>query len=243
LLRATSDPAERPGFLRALMDAQVFIVLVSESGPIAPDADGNVTIPEGTVLRMATASRDTASRDDEMIVPFFSAPSRARAWYEGEHFIVSETPRELFGRVPDASFVLNPGTAGKEFTRDEVARLLAGDFDEGGLRTVTLDKSTTVLLAQPADYPTDITSRLSSLFESVPEISAAFLAQISYPGEPPHLLIAIDAAIEWRALMDRIRPQLNAALPPDRPIDLTPLSSFEHHFQSVAPFFVRNRSR
>jgi hypothetical protein len=238
LLRAT-DPAARTAFLRALMDAQIFIVLIPEGGPIVPDANGNATIPEGTTLKLATAQRG-----DEAIVPFFSAPARARAWFQRDHIVAPEKTRVLFERVRDGPLVLNPGTAGKEFTRSEVARLLAGNYGEA-VNTVTIDKPTNVLLAQPAEYPTDLTSALSRVYSTVPQIKAAYLAQVTFPGEAPHLLVAVDADMEWRALMDQLRPHLKATLPPDRLIDFTPLagSSFESYFQSVAPFFARNSDR
>ena len=39
LIRASAEPAERPGFARALLDAQIFLVLVPEGGgPIIPRA-------------------------------------------------------------------------------------------------------------------------------------------------------------------------------------------------------------
>ena len=51
LMRASAEPAERPGFARALMDAEIVLVLVPEGGdPIVPGPDGNAVIPEGTKM-------------------------------------------------------------------------------------------------------------------------------------------------------------------------------------------------
>ena len=36
LIRASAEPAERPAFARAVMDAQIFVVLVSDGGQIVP---------------------------------------------------------------------------------------------------------------------------------------------------------------------------------------------------------------
>ena len=71
-MRASTEPAIRPAFVRALMDAEVQIVLVPDK-PLVPGPDGNATIPEGTTLTMPSATRG-----EEKLVPFFSAPLRAR---------------------------------------------------------------------------------------------------------------------------------------------------------------------
>src|SRR6185503_16510460 len=93
LMRASAEPADRPSFARALMDAQIFVVLVSDGGPIAPGPDGKVTIPEGTKLTMPSAMRG-----EERLMPFFTAPSRARTWFKGEHIVAPDRTRDLFGR-------------------------------------------------------------------------------------------------------------------------------------------------
>jgi SseB protein N-terminal domain len=128
------------------MDSEVFLVLVPESGKIEPGPDGNATIPEGTKLNVASAERD-----GQRFFPLFTAPSRARAWFKGDHIVAPDKTRDLFGRCPDVPFMLNPGSDfGKEFTPREIARLLAGQFDEGP-QTITLDKPTQVLLGHPKE--------------------------------------------------------------------------------------------
>src|SRR5436305_158389 len=147
LVRAATEPAERAGFVRALMDARIFVVLTAENGSIVPGPDGTATVKEGAALRMATAQRG-----NETLLAFFTAKSRAQAWFKGEHVVAPETTRGLFSRAPDQSYVLNPGSEyGKEFTRDEVKRLLAGRFDSGQAETLLTPEQ--MLLAQPKIKP------------------------------------------------------------------------------------------
>lgn len=170
LMRASADPAGRPDFARALMDTQVFVVLVSESGKIEAGPDGNAVIPAGAKLSMPTATRG-----EEHLVPFFSARSRAKAWFKGDHIVAPDTVRELFERSVGQSFVLNPGSDyGKEFTPNEVRRLLAGHFDEGQ-QTVTIEKPEQVLLAHPKEIPTDLIEALAREFTKVPSVRGAWL--------------------------------------------------------------------
>ena len=89
LMRASAEPAERPAFARALMDAQIFLVMIAGGTPIGPpDADGKVIIPEG-----ATLTLPSAVRGEEKLIPFFTAPSRARTWFRGDHIIGPDRTR------------------------------------------------------------------------------------------------------------------------------------------------------
>jgi SseB protein N-terminal domain len=127
LLRASAEPAARPGFARALMDAEIFLVLISEDGQIVTGPDGRAVIPEGTRLTLASVVRG-----EEKLLPLFTAPSRARSWFKGDHVVAPERTRDLFGRFPDAPYALNPGSDfARDFTPGEVQRMLAGLFDEG----------------------------------------------------------------------------------------------------------------
>jgi len=73
------EPAARPGFARgALMDAEIFLVLISEDGAIVTGPDGKAVIPEGTRLTLASVVRG-----EEKLLPLFTAPSRARSWFQG----------------------------------------------------------------------------------------------------------------------------------------------------------------
>ena len=106
LIRASAEPAERPAFARALMDAEIVLVLVPEGGgPIIPGPDGNAIIPEGTTMTLPSAVRG-----EERLIPFFTARSRAQAWYRADHVAVPDRTRDLFARYPGAPFVLNPGS-------------------------------------------------------------------------------------------------------------------------------------
>jgi len=113
LMRASAEPAERPAFARALLDAEIVLVLVPEGGdPIIPGTDGNAVIPEGAKMVLPSATRG-----EERLIPFFTARSRAQAWYRNDHVAVPARTRDLFARYPGAPFVLNPGSDyGKDYT-------------------------------------------------------------------------------------------------------------------------------
>ena len=96
LMRASAEPAERPAFARALMDAEIFLVLVPEGGdPIIPGPDGKVVIPEGTKMILPSAMRG-----EERLIPFFTARSRARAWFKDDHVAVPDGPAICSTAIP-----------------------------------------------------------------------------------------------------------------------------------------------
>jgi hypothetical protein len=207
LMRASAEPGARAGFARALMDADIFLVLVPEGGPIVPDADGRATIPEGTKLNLASARRG-----EETLVPFFTAASRAHAWYSGDHIVAPEKMRELFGRFPDASFVLNPGSEyGKEFTPAEVARLLAGQFDDEP-RTIVTETPTQVLLAHPKERPDELIAALARELGAVKGVRGAWLMLAMRAGEPEQTwMLGVDHAGDSA----EVRPAIGRAVAGD----------------------------
>jgi hypothetical protein len=170
LIRASAEPAARPGFARALMDAQVFVALIASGKPIVKGADGSATIPEG-----ATLSLPSVTRGDENLLPFFSAPVRAHAFLKEEHVVAPGTVRELFVRYPNVSFVLNPGSDyGKEFTPAEVKRLLAGQFDDG-VQTTVIDEAEQVLLGHPKKIPDALIAALGKELGAIASVKGAWL--------------------------------------------------------------------
>jgi hypothetical protein len=242
LMRATSEPSHRAAFLRDLMDGEIFLALLIASGG-APIAG-----PDGKMVLSADAKLELSSvrRGEEVFLPFFTAPARAHAIIQGDHVIAPDKTRDLFARYPDAQFVLNPGSDyGKEFLREEVERLLRGDFGSDH-EDVVVKKPTQVLIGQPAHYPTEVVTALTAIFQDKPSVDAAYLCQVAYPGEAPHLHVAVSATADWETVRQAMRPKLRAALPPDNVVDFAPLAggAFEGYFRSeTRPFFVRPKAR
>ena len=220
LVRAAVEPAERPGFVRALMDAEIFLVLVADGGPIAPGPDGKVMIPEGTRLTVASAMRG-----EERLLPFFTAPSRARIWFKGDHIVAPERTRDLFGRYPDAPFVLNPGSDyGKDFTPAEVKRLLAGQFDDGP-QTITIPEGgEQVLLGHPSEIPVDLIGSLGRELGAVSSVSGAWLMLAKRAGEPEQSwMLGVDHDGSWQDVQAAITRAIAGNVLKGRMLDALPL--------------------
>jgi hypothetical protein len=219
LMRAATEPAERPGFARALMDAEVFIVLVSEGGPIVPGPDGRTTIPEGARLVMPSATRG-----EERLVPFFTSPLRARAWFAGDHLVAPDKTRDLFGRHPEAPFVLNPGSDyGKDFTPQEVKRLLAGQFGEGP-ETMTLAAEERVMLGHPSERPEALIAALRRELGAVKSVNGAWLMLAMRAGQSEQSwMLGVDHQGPWPDVQAAISRAVAGDVLNGRPLDALPL--------------------
>ena len=200
LMRASADPAERPAFARALMDAQIFVVLVSEGGPIVPGPDGQVTIPAGARLTLPNATRG-----EERLIPFFTSPARARTWFRDDHIVAPDRTRDLFERYPDLPFLLNPGSDyGKEFTSGEVRRLLSGQFDDGP-RTIVTDKPQQVLLGHPRQIPVALIEALGRELGAVKTVNGTWLMLAMLPGNTEQSwMLGVDHTGAWQDVQDAI---------------------------------------
>ena len=125
LVRAAHEPHLRTGFMRDLLDREVYLALLLADGSrVETGADGRAIIPEGVRLELGAAERS-----GEKAVPFFSAPVRAQAFYRRDHVIAPDRVRDLLVRHPGARFVLNPGSDyALDLDPTDVAALLRGDF-------------------------------------------------------------------------------------------------------------------
>jgi hypothetical protein len=196
LMRASREVAERPAFARALMDAQIFVVLTPEGGSIVPGPNGTATVTEGATLKVASAQRG-----EEKLIAFFTSPSRAKAWFAGDHICAPETSRGLFNRFPDAAYVLNPGSDyGKEFTRPEVKRLLAGHFDDGP-QTEVLTEPQQVMLGHPKEKPQALIDALSREFSALGGVTGAWLMLAMRAGQADqNWMLGVDHTGDWSAV-------------------------------------------
>jgi hypothetical protein len=223
LVRASAQPSERRSFMRALLDAEIFVVLVPEGGQIVPGPDGNATIPEGTKLSMPGAVRG-----EEQLLPFFTRPSRARIWFKGDHLVAPDRTRDLFARHQDTPFLLNPGSDyGKEFLPDEVKRLLAGDLGEG-VDEITVPKGQQLLLGHPSEIPADLIAALSREFSAIGTIRGAWLMLAMRAGQAEQSwMLGVDHKGNWSDVADAITRAVRDDILNGRFLDAMPLDGGE----------------
>jgi hypothetical protein len=223
LVRASTQPSERRSFMRALMDSEVFVVLVPEGGHVVPGPDGNATIPQGTKLNMPGAMRG-----EQSLVPFFTRPSRARAWFKGDHIVAPDSLRNLFARYPNTSFLLNPGSDyGKEFVPTEVKRLLSGELGEG-VDEITIPEGQQLLLGHPKQIPTELIAALAREFSATPAVRGAWLMLAMRADQAEQSwMLGVDHKGSWQSVLDAITRAVGGNILNGRMLDAMPLDASE----------------
>ncbi|MGM4919705.1 enhanced serine sensitivity protein SseB C-terminal domain-containing protein [Tardiphaga sp. 813_E8_N1_3] len=220
LMRASADPAERPGFARDIIDADIFVVLLPEAGALVPDENGKAGIPEGSKLTLASVRHG-----DEEVLPFFTAASRARAIFHGDHIVAPDVTRDFFKRNPDRAFLLNPGSDyGKEFSRSEASRLLAGNFGEDG-QTVVIEEPANVLLGMPKQIPDALIAALGHELGALKTVLGAWLMLAKHAGETNESwMLGVDHKGEWRDVQEALKRAVRGDVLRGRFLDAVPIN-------------------
>jgi hypothetical protein len=99
-----------------------------------------------------------------------------------------------------------------------------------------------VTIGKADPYPVDVLVALTVAVQDLPAIEAAYLAQVQFPGRPPHYLVALKTSGDWEALVLALGFKLQKALPPNRRVEFTPLTGgmFDDYFRNeTQPFFKK----
>lgn len=220
LMRASADPAARQDFARALIDSEIFVVLLPETGALVPDETGRAVLPEGSRLMLAAVKRG----DDELL-PFFTAASRARAMFSGDHIVAPDVARTFFVQNSGKAFVLNPGSDyGKEFTPGEARRLLDGHFGEDG-QTIVIKEPTEILLGHPKIIPDALVAALGREFGALKSVTGAWILLAHYAGKSEQSwMLGVDHNGDWRDVQNAIKRAVQGDILKGRFLDAVPIN-------------------
>ena len=124
LVRAAHEPGFRDAFLRELIGAEIYLALLPATGEIQVGPNGQAIVAPDVRLEI-----EPVQQGGKTLLPVFSAPIRAQAQYQADHFIATDKLRDLFVRHPGTEFVLNPGSDyGLVLLRSDVEAMLRGDL-------------------------------------------------------------------------------------------------------------------
>jgi hypothetical protein len=231
LVRAVDEPEARLDFLKAFLDAELTLALINSED----DKQAGYAVPEVT-------------HEDISFVPVFTADGRVKAMFGDEKLrLVKQSFRQIADQIGDANFVLNPGSDyGHEFMAEDVAAMLAGDFEranegfddeEGGP-----EDDLPTLVGKPTPAATHLTTPLAALFATMPEIRSAHIAQALFADAEgtKRLVIGIATDADLDDVLDRVETVLAESARPDDVIDFVPVpgSPLDEFFaRDVQPFY------
>ena len=236
LMSAATNPSSRPQFYRDLLEADIFII---QYGKNNLNIKNNV-LQEGADLKIQHITKDGISW-----LPIFSSLQRLQQFIRSESSYLKLKARDFFEMARGAHVVLYPGfDYRKEFLPQEIEKMLDGSIFKPTQRHVA-QKDTQVLIGQPAIYPTKLVKALAEYFATNKFVNRAYLVQFHNPesGEPPHLLIGIDASDNWGKVSGDAGMISSEVLGKGEIIDLVRLdnSSFSQHIiNSSKPIYQKS---
>ncbi len=224
---AMDDPAARPDFYAALLEASVLAI-----GAVARSEDGRS--PGGKARLQGWRADDgsgilpffTSSLALERALVAFEASARMpeAAWRGAGH--VQLPMRTFLGLIKGAAIILNPGSENaKRFGPEEVAMLAStGLGAAASQRSIAYDATT--VLRQPRPYPAALVEVVSRFLFRRPAVQAAYIAQLVGPDrtERPHLLIGLELDGASERIFEELAVVMEDGLGANGPIDVIPMS-------------------
>jgi hypothetical protein len=232
LLRAQTDIAAREAFYDLLRDE--ILAVPGDCGRAAGDNSVATALPGDTL------NVPTIRINGRVYIPIFSSIERLQAFRDTPFFFASG--RELFESNLNAEFLLNPGSdLGKVLTRDEIAYCL-----DASASRKTPSSNRKVYWREPKEYPQKLVDALRVLFANRGDVVSATLLEVAFSErkEPPHPLIGIEAAGDWRKTFAEVS-EITGALLPDTIVDVIPLDRTKPMDElatallNIAPFYER----
>lgn len=174
--RAQIEPAAFPTFLRALLEATVYV-----HAPLSDDSGR---------LRLLQFARP----DGITVLPFFSEATQAQAATGQDARVVALSGRTLMESTRGATLMLNPNEVSCTLFPEEVAALLDRDF-VADLAPGEWAAGNEPQVSIPSDDLAWLTSRVASVLRGLPEVHAAYLLDARFPQSPDHLVRLIAVSV------------------------------------------------
>lgn len=232
LEKAATEPAHRPAFFSALLEATVWVP--------GRAADGE-QIVEDSALDLQHWEKD----DGTSVIPFFTSLEALQQAVADEQAFVMMPARTLMAMTLGESLFLNPKLpSGKELTPREISHLLGEEGSPLSTQTV-LEGGEALLLSEVAEPPAQMVDSLTTLFKTLKTVKRAFLCSIKERADAPaNLLIGIEAEGDIEAIIQTTGSVATDTLPGDEPIDICQVVEGEKgisHFMiaHITPFYEK----
>lgn len=235
LQRASTEVSVRAEFYKRLLSDELVVIV---GGPDKPG--GRVTLQKNEKVQLVTFPDGK--------IPLFTSTDRIfdKGIVKQEVPFLQMKGRDLFEMTRGAGFILNAySDYGKELVPEEIAAMLNGSIGQSESKEIVYDKPTPVLLGQPSVQPTAIVNALRPLFESMPNIKAAYYAWMHNPesGEPAHYVFGIEGEGDMNQVMSIAGPAAQDATNNSQIIDFVVIQSgdtiSDYLMQETRPFYVR----
>ena len=236
LSRAASDPASRPEFYKTLLASEILVLGFTDT----PE-EGHFTVPEGSKLSIVKWEKN----DGTPVIPFFTSLAALQSALNQMARFVAMPAKSFLEITRGTHLILNPKSSyGKEFFPNEVEALLNTGMNQVPTRRVVQKKGTQVLLGQPATYPEEMVSALTTLLSKHSNVKAAYLCLMQSPdsGDKPSLVIGFEGEGDLTQVMNEAGSVATDTAPRGESVDFVELIRNDpgisaYMYQSVKPFY------
>ncbi len=230
LQQAATEPAHRPAFFRALLDASVWVPGSAPENAHNDDA-----------LDLEHWEKD----DGTSVIPFFTSLEALNEAVEDEQAFVVMPTRELFAMTLGETLFLNARLpTGKEFMPREIEHLLSKEASPLSQQTL-IEGDSELLLSEVAEPPAQMISSLTTLFASINTVKRAWICSLKEHAEgESSWLIGIEAVGDIEQIIQAAGSVATDTLPGDEPVDICLIAENEpgiSHFMTshLTPFYER----
>jgi hypothetical protein len=196
LVKAAKNPAAAPDFYRLLLESNLLVMGTAEG---QENASEEFSLSHGGKLNLVPGLKDGAQ-----YLPVFSSLPRMQEFVKQESKYLSIKGRDLLDITRGAPVTLNPASEyGKELSAREVLQLLDGPG--AGVPQLSSEDS----------YPEPLVMALLSVFETRPEVIAAWMIQVGFADRDAdrHPLVGIETTGDWQILMQAIEVAAQVHVP------------------------------
>lgn len=234
--QAATEPAYRPAFFRALLEASVWVP--------GHAADG---VDQGIDANSAVELQHWEKEDGTSVIPFFTSDDALKQAVDHQQSFVVMPVRTLFEMTLGETLFLNAKlSSGKEFTPREVQLLLSPEGDAVSQQQV-LEGGESLLLSAVSEPPAQMIDSLTTLFKNLKHVKRAFICSLKERAhDEANLLIGIeiDDGADSEAIIRQTGSVATDTLAEDDPIDICQVAEGEKgisHFMlaHITPFYER----
>lgn len=237
LEKASVEAGLRPQFFRLLMESTVCLPGVTTN--VATTA--TVCSSDSNELELQRWEK----HDGTLVVPFFSSPAALRQVMGAQAPFLVMSVRALFEFTQGEILYLNAKLPqGKEFTPQEITRLLNGDNNLLSEQEI-LQGGGRLLLSELKTQPEYIISPLISLFSTLKTVKRAFICEVKEPSQKEgNLLIGIEADGDIEQIIQAAGSAATEAMDDDEAVDICQVYADDSgisHFMiaHIPPFYQR----
>jgi hypothetical protein len=240
LISASSDPAARPAFYRALMDQELLVITEGQK----PAAPGMHVAGDDESFKIRLIDIKGTPH-----APIFTSEQRISTVVKDEVGFLAMKGAAVFEMLRSRYLILNPGSEyGKLFPPAEVDAMLTGSIF-AQQQPVTMSRGTKVLFAQPKDYPHRLTDALSRFFARSRDVKAAYLALQFVPDSDSaaHILIGIEVDGDFDKIIGEAGVVIRDVTPTGDFVDIVrihsnPTDTAGNYLKNeTKPFYVRKK--